>query len=98
MIAVLGKKAEDIVAAQEEIWQTLPFDQKGIDSDNGDKFINWRMDGYCHDHHNQKALEPFCGRISAGWRVDHEDQSGSLLFESRLSHLQHFFGFLNCNS
>lgn len=54
VIAVLGKKAEDIVAAQEEIRQSLPFDQKGIDSDNGDEFINWQMEGYCRGHHLQR--------------------------------------------
>jgi len=54
VIAVLGKKAEDIVAAQEEIRQALPFAQKGIDSDNGDEFINWEMDRYCRDHQLQR--------------------------------------------
>jgi transposase InsO family protein len=52
--AVLGKKAEDIVAAQEEIRQALPFAQKGIDSDNGDEFINWEMDRYCRGHELQR--------------------------------------------
>ncbi|MBI5244896.1 MAG: hypothetical protein HY922_14615 [Elusimicrobia bacterium] len=49
VIAVLGKKAEEIVAAQEEIRQALPFEQKGMDSDNGDEFINYAMDRYCQD-------------------------------------------------
>jgi len=52
--AVLGKKAEDVVVAQEEIRQALPFAQKGMDSDNGDEFINWEMDHYCRDHHLQR--------------------------------------------
>lgn len=47
MRAILGKRAEEIVAAAEEIRRALPFKQKGTDSDNGEEFINYEMDRYC---------------------------------------------------
>lgn len=47
MRAILGKKAEKVVAATEAMRQVLPFEQKGMDSDNGEEFINWTLDSYC---------------------------------------------------
>jgi len=38
--AVLGKGQTGIVAALEEMRQTLPFQLRGIDSDNGSEFLN----------------------------------------------------------
>jgi hypothetical protein len=52
--AVLGKKAKDIVAAQEELRKAFPFEQLGMDSDNGDEFINYEMDRYCLSHRIQR--------------------------------------------
>ena len=48
MRAILGKRAEAVVAASDEIRRELPFDLKGMDSDNGDEFINYELDRYCH--------------------------------------------------
>jgi hypothetical protein len=48
MRAILGKKAEDIVAAEEDLRQEFPFELKGMDSDNGEEFINYELDRYCH--------------------------------------------------
>jgi len=48
-MAVLGKRSEAIVTAAEEIRQAMPFDQKGLDTDNGEEFINYELDRYCHD-------------------------------------------------
>ncbi len=45
--AILGKKAELVVAAADEIRQALPFTLKGLDSDNGEEFINWELQRYC---------------------------------------------------
>lgn len=47
MRAVLGKSAEGILAAAEDIRQELPFELKGMDTDNGDEFINYDLDRYC---------------------------------------------------
>lgn len=46
-MAVLGKRAEDVTVALDEMRRALPFEQKGIDSDNGEEFINWHLDRYC---------------------------------------------------
>ena len=53
-VAVLGKRAKDIAAAAEEIRQAMPFEQKGLDTDNGEEFINYELDRYCHDHKIQR--------------------------------------------
>ena len=47
LAAILGKAAEEVVAATEEIRQELPFQLKGMDSDNGEEFINYELDRYC---------------------------------------------------
>lgn len=47
MRAILGKRAEKVVAATEDIRRELPFELKGMDSDNGDEFINYELDRYC---------------------------------------------------
>lgn len=48
MCAILGKKAEAIVAATEAMREGLPFDLKGMGTDNGEEFINYELDRYCH--------------------------------------------------
>ena len=45
--AILGKHAEKVVAASDEIRQAFPFEEKGKDTDNGEEFINYEMDRYC---------------------------------------------------
>lgn len=47
MRATLGKEAVTIVAASDEVRQELPFELKGMDTDNGDEFINYELDRYC---------------------------------------------------
>lgn len=47
MRAMLGKLAEKVVAAVEEMRRTLPFELKGLDSDNGEEFINYELDRHC---------------------------------------------------
>lgn len=47
MRAILGKRAEEVVAATEDIRRELPFELKGMDSDNGEEFINYELDRYC---------------------------------------------------
>jgi transposase InsO family protein len=45
--AVLGKSQIHVVGALEQIRAALPFELKGIDSDNGSEFINGHLLRYC---------------------------------------------------
>ena len=45
--AVLGKSQAFVVAALEQIRRKLPFELRGIDSDNGSEFINHHLHAYC---------------------------------------------------
>lgn len=47
--AVLGKGAAEVKAAIEEMREAMPFALKGLDSDNGEEFINWHLDRYCRN-------------------------------------------------
>jgi hypothetical protein len=47
--AVLGRGAAEVLGAFDEIRRALPFEQKGMDSDNGEEFINWQMERYCRE-------------------------------------------------
>lgn len=47
--AILGKSASEVKTAIEEMRRDLPFELKGLDSDNGEEFINWMLDRYCRD-------------------------------------------------
>ena len=48
MVAMLGKYAHLVVVAAEVMRRAMPFEQKGMDTDNGEEFINWELDRYCH--------------------------------------------------
>lgn len=52
--ATMGKRAEVVVAAADEIREALPFALKGMDSDNGEEFINWELERYCFRHGVQR--------------------------------------------
>jgi hypothetical protein len=45
--AVMGKSQAFVVATLEQIRRRLPFELRGIDSDNGSEFINHHLHGYC---------------------------------------------------
>ena len=45
--AVLGKSQAHVVEALELIRKGLPFELRGIDSDNGSEFVNHHLYGYC---------------------------------------------------
>lgn len=45
--AVMGKSQAHVVEALEQIRKRLPFELRGIDSDNGSEFINYHLHGYC---------------------------------------------------
>lgn len=52
--AMLGKSAEEVKLAIVEMRADLPFELKGLDSDNGEEFINWVLDRYCRDSNVQR--------------------------------------------
>lgn len=54
MKAILGKRAEEIVAAADEMRTEMPFGQKGLDTDNGNEFINYELDRWCHRNKVQR--------------------------------------------
>ena len=45
--AVMGKSQAYVVEALEQIRKRLPFELRGIDSDNGSEFINHHLHDYC---------------------------------------------------
>lgn len=45
--AVLGKGAAEVKEAIAEMREAMPFELKGLDSDNGEEFINWQLSRYC---------------------------------------------------
>lgn len=47
LYAILGKAAGNIVAGTDLMRGELPFELKGMDSDNGEEFINYDLDHYC---------------------------------------------------
>jgi len=51
--AIMGKGETGVVDALENIRQALPFELKGIDSDNGSEFINYHLLRYCEKHRIQ---------------------------------------------
>lgn len=48
--AVMGKGERGVVLALADIRRSLPFELKGIDSDNGSEFINHHLARYCARH------------------------------------------------
>jgi len=48
-VGMLGKHAEQVILAAQEMREAMPFEQKGMDTDNGEEFINWELDRYCRD-------------------------------------------------
>ena len=52
--AILGKGAAEVKSVIEEMRQAMPFELKGLDSDNGEEFINWHLDRYCRESNVQR--------------------------------------------
>lgn len=44
---MLGKTAAQVVETTDEIRKELPFTMKGLDSDNGEEYVNYDLDHYC---------------------------------------------------
>lgn len=49
-MAILGKRAEEVAAAADKMREQMPFEQKGMDTDCGEEFINWELDRWCARH------------------------------------------------
>jgi len=49
--AVMGKGREVVLQALKSMQQAMPFDLRGIDSDNGSEFINFHLYEYCRLNH-----------------------------------------------
>lgn len=49
--AVMGKGREAVLLALKSMRQAMPFDLRGIDSDNGSEFINYHLYEYCRLNH-----------------------------------------------
>ena len=45
--ATLGKGAAEVLGALDEMRKAAPFEIKGLDSDNGEEFINQHLERYC---------------------------------------------------
>jgi len=45
--AVMGKGQDNVLEAIKDIKESLPFNLKGIDSDNGSEFINYHLKKFC---------------------------------------------------
>ena len=48
--AILGRGEAGVVAALEHLRRGLPLALRGLDSDNGSEFSNWRRIDYCRAH------------------------------------------------
>ncbi len=51
--AIMGRGQERVCEAMEQMRSALPFELKGIDSDNGSEFINNHLFRYCQRHRIQ---------------------------------------------
>jgi len=49
--AIMGKGREAVLLALKSMRQAMPFDLRGIDSDNGSEFINFHLFEYCRLNH-----------------------------------------------
>lgn len=47
LAAMLGKTAQKVVEKTDEVRKEAPFEFKGVDSDNGEEFVNYLLDHYC---------------------------------------------------
>lgn len=45
--ATLGKGAAEVLGALKEMREALPFELKGLDSDNGEEFVNQHLQRFC---------------------------------------------------
>ena len=85
--AVLGKGQTGIVAAVEQMRQSLPFPLRGIDSDNGSEFINYHLKSYC----NRRRIQFTRGR-------PYKKDDNAHIEQKNWTHVRKIFGYLRFDS
>jgi hypothetical protein len=85
--AVLGKGQTGIVAAMEQMRQSLPFPLRGIDSDNGSEFINYHLKSYC----SRRRIQFTRGR-------PYKEDDNAHIEQKNWTHVRKIFGYLRFDS
>src|SRR5437867_12653826 len=85
--AVLGKGQAGIVAAMEQMRQSLPFPLRGIDSDNGSEFINYHLKSYC----SRRRIQFTRGR-------PYKKDDNAHIEQKNWTHVRKRFGYLRLDS
>ena len=81
--AVMGKGQTGIVAALEQMRQSLPFPLRGIDSDNGSEFINGQLKRYC----DRRRIQFTRGR-------PYKKDDNAHIEQKNWTHVRKVFGYL----
>src|SRR5262245_59267960 len=81
--AVMGKGQTGIVAALEQMRQSLPFPLQGIDSDNGSEFINAQLKRYC----DRRRIQVTRGR-------PYKKDDNAHIEQKNWTHVRRIFGYL----
>lgn len=85
--AVMGKGQTGIVAALEQMRQSLPFPLRGIDSDNGSEFINYHLKRYC----SRRRIQFTRGR-------PYKKDDNAHIEQKNWTHVRKIFGYLRFDS
>ena len=85
--AVLGKGQVGVVAAMEQMRQSLPFPLRGIDSDNGSEFINYHLKRYC----DRRRIQFTRGR-------PYKKDDNAHIEQKNWTHVRKIFGYLRFDS
>jgi hypothetical protein len=85
--AVMGKGQTGIVAAMEQMRQSLPFPLQGIDSDNGSEFINAQLKRYC----DRRRIQFTRGR-------PYKKDDNAHIEQKNWTHVRRIFGYLRFDS
>lgn len=85
--AVMGKGQTGIVAAIEQMRQSLPFPLRGIDSDNGSEFINYHLQKYCR----RLKIQFTRGR-------PYKKDDNAHIEQKNWTHVRRIFGYLRFDS
>jgi hypothetical protein len=85
--AVMGKGQTGIVAALEQMRQSLPFPLRGIDSDNGSEFINAQLKRYC----DRRRIQFTRGR-------PYKKDDNAHIEQKNWTHVRKIFGYLRFDS
>jgi hypothetical protein len=85
--AVMGKGQTGIVAAIEQMRQSLPFPLRGIDSDNGSEFINYHLKSYC----SRRRIQFTRGR-------PYKKDDNAHIEQKNWTHVRKIFGYLRFDS